>query len=175
MVEVTFTPTAADYVAVQRTMFALQLRSRRFVGRTAGMLGCVAIVILLLLLATGERLLTAGLIAFGGTLGGAAGLAACIGLNRLLLPRRARRLFAQHKTLHHEHRTLFDATGFRQQSVRADIVLPWHELLHWHVGRDTLLLYGNDMLAYFIPIRACGEGQLAQVEAILMQAGLPRR
>lgn len=175
MVEVMFTPTAEDYVAVQRAMFVRSLRSRRFAGRMAVLVGIVVAASLLLLLATGERPSTALLIAIGGAAGGVAALAVCIGINRLLLPRRSRRLFAQQRTLHHEHRTVLDATGFRQHSVRADIALPWGELLRWHVGRDVLLLYSNDMLAYFIPVRAFGIGQLAQVEAILTQAGLPRR
>ncbi|KQM14601.1 hypothetical protein ASE73_10640 [Sphingomonas sp. Leaf24] len=175
MVEVTFTPVAEDYVAVQKAMFARQLRSRRFFGRTALLLGVVVLGIFLLLLTTGDPPLVALVIAVGGAASGAVGLAACIGVNRLLLPRRSRRLFVQQKTLHHEHRTIFDATGFRQQSVRADIALPWGELLHWHLGREVLLLYGNDLLAYFIPRRAFDAGQLAQVEAILTDAGLPRR
>jgi len=175
MVEVTFTPTPEDYVAVQRAMFVAQLRSRRFVRWAALLLGITVVGIFLLMLTTGDRPLVALLIAVGGAAGGAGGLAACLGINRLLLPRRARRLFAQQKTLHHEHRTRFDANGFRQTSVRADIVLPWGELLHWHLGREVLLLYGNDLLAYFLPVRAFARAELAQVDAILTQAGLPRR
>jgi len=126
--------------------------------------GAALLVVLLALVAAG-----------GGVVSGLAGLAACIGINRLLLPRRARRLFAQQRTLHHEHRTTLDATGFRQRSVRADIALPWNELVYWHTGRDALLLYSNDLLAYFIPLHAFAPGQLAQVEPILTDAGLPRR
>lgn len=175
MVEVTFTPTAEDYVAVQRTMFARSLRSRKFAGRAALSLGIVIAGIFLLMVSTGDRPLTALLIALGGAAGGGGGLAACIGINYLLLPRRARRLFAQQRTLHHEHRTAFDATGFRQRSVRADSALPWSELLGWHLGHEVLLLYSNDLLAYFLPVRAFAPGELARVEAILTDAGLPRR
>lgn len=175
MVEVTFTPTAGDYVAVQRAMFVAQLRSRRFVRWAALLLGIALLAIFALMLAMGERPLGALLTALGGMAGGVGGLAACLGINRLLLPRRARRLFAQQRTLHHEHRTVFDASGFRQTSVRADIALPWGELLHWHLGREVLLLYGNDLLAYFLPVRAFAPGQLAQVQGLLKQAGLPRR
>lgn len=175
MVAVTFTPSAEDYVAVQRAMFVAQLRSRRFVRWAASLLGIALLAIFVLMLAMGERPGVALLTALGSMAGGAGGLAACIGINRLFLPRRARRLFAQQRTLHHEHRTVFDASGFRQTSVRAEITLPWGELLHWHLGREVLLLYGNDLLAYFLPVRAFGPGQLAQVEALLTQAGLPRR
>lgn len=175
MVEVTFTPTAEDYVAVQRAMFVRSLRSRRFVGRMALLVGIVSGAVSLFLLATGEGAATAMINAVAVAATGLAGLAACIGINRLLLPRRARRLFTQQRTLHHEHHTVFDATGFRQKSVRGDITLPWTELLEWHLGRDSLLLYSNDMLAYFIPVRAFGSGQQAQAVAILTDAGLPRR
>ncbi len=130
MVEVTFTPVAADYVAVQQLMFARSLRSRRFAGRLALVVAGVATAMFVVLLVLGERPAEALVAAIGVAACGTAGLAACIGINRLLLPRRARRLFAQQRTLHHEHRTIFDATGFRQQSVRADVALPWNELLH---------------------------------------------
>ncbi|WP_294320186.1 YcxB family protein [uncultured Sphingomonas sp.] len=172
MVEVTFTPCPEDYVAVQRTMFARSLRSRKFIGRTAGLLafiGVGAMAIPFLVDGTASSALLPVPVAAMGA------LAIIIGGNWLLLPRRARRLFMQQKTLHHEHRTMFDASGFRQASVRAEIALPWGELLGWHLGRDVLLLYSNDHLAYFIPVRAFGPEQLAQVEAVLMQANLPRR
>ena len=176
MVEVTFTPTAEDYVAGQRAMFAVQLRSRRFLGRMAGLLAFTIIASVAIPFVVDGQVTKAALAVMMPFPPVAAGLlASIIGCNWLLVPRRAQRLFAQQKTLHHEQRALFDATGFRQTSVRAEVVLPWHELVGWHVGRRVLLLYGNDALAYFVPVRAFGPGQLAQVEAILTEAGLPRR
>ncbi len=175
MVEVTFTPVAQDYVAVQRAMYLRQLRSRRFAGRMALLVAVVVAALFVFLLATGDGPGTAALIAVGGAAGGVGGLAACIGINWLLLPRRSRRLFAQQRTLHHEHRTVFDEWGMRQHSVRADIATPWDEFPHWHLGRDMLLLFSNDLLAYFVPRRVLTGEQLAQLVAILTDAGVPRR
>ena len=164
MVEVTFTPSAEDYVAVQRAMFVRQLRSRRFRWQMARLLAFMIVAVI----AIPWFMMPFPLWAMG-----AVGI--IIGCNWLLLPRRARRLFAQQKTLHHDHLGTFDSTGFRLTSVRCNVVVPWHEMLGWHLGRKVLLLYNNELLANFVPVRAFGAAELAQVEALLKQAGVPRR
>lgn len=175
MVEVTFTPSADDYVRLQRAMYLRQLRSRRFFTRIAVLVAVVVAAMMAFLIVTGERVEIAALIACGGAIGGLVGVAACVFVNWLFLPRRSRALFAQQRTLHHEHHTIFDAWGMRQHSPRADIALPWDEFPHWHLARDVLLIFSNDLLAYFIPRRAMSDDQLAQTVAILTAAGVPRR
>ena len=176
MVEVTFTPTAEDYVAVQRAMFVRQLRSRRFRWQMARLLAFMVVAMVAIPWLVDGRVTKAALLwMMPFPLWGMGAIGIIIGCNWLLLPRRARRLFAQQKTLHHDHHGMFDATGFRLTSTRCNVALPWHELLGWHAGRKIVLLYNNEMLANFVPVRAFGPGELAQVEALLTQAGVPRR
>ncbi len=173
MIEVAFTPTPDDYVAVQRAMFARQLRSRRVTIRLALLVAAAIAVVVLVTLPAGVGVALRA--ATGGLGGGLIGVAVLLGITWLLLPRRSRRLFAQQRTLHHEHRTTFDGEGMRQVSVRADVQIPWSDFPYWHLGRDVLLLYSNDYLAYFVPRRAFAGDQLEATVALIAAAGVERR
>ncbi len=176
MVEVTFTPVAQDYVAMQRAVFARSLRSRRFLGRMAGLLTFAFVAGMVVLFVLEGDVTIASVAAIGtGIAGGFAMVAIIIGGGWLLIPRRARRLFAQQRSLHHEMRLTLTPEGLKLATVRADSLYPWHELHGWQVSRDVLLIFSNDLVAYYIPRRAMSDEQLTQAVAILTAAGVPRR
>ncbi len=178
MVEVTFTPNAEDQVAMQRAVFARQLRSRRFLGRMAALAVfafAFAAGVAFLFVADGMVTAASAAVIGVGVAGGFVVLGIIIGINWLLLPRRARRLFAQQRSLHHEQRITLTPQGLKLDSVRADSFYPWDELSGWLVSRDMLLIFSNDINAYHLPCRAMSDGQLAGAIAILTRAGLPRR
>ncbi len=176
MVEVTFTPVAQDYVAMQRAVFARSLRSRRFLGRMAGLLtfAFVAGMVVLFVL-EGDVTITSVAAIGTGIAGGFAVVAIIICGGWLLIPRRARRLFAQQRSLHHDMRLTLTPGGLKLATVRADSFYPWDELHGWQVSRDVLLIFSNDQIAYYIPRRALSDDQRAQAIAILTDAGVPRR
>lgn len=173
MVEVAFTPTPEDYIAVQRTMFARQMRSRRVMIRMALLVVAAIVVVVIVVVPAGMDAALGA--AAGGLGGGLIGIALLAAITWWLLPRRSRRLFAQQRTLHHEHRTTFDAEGMRQVSERADVRIPWSDFPYWHLGRDVMLLYSNDYLAYFVPRRAFAGDQLEAAIALIAAAGVERR
>lgn len=176
MVEVTFTPTAEDFVAMQRAVFASQLRSRRFLGRMAMLSVFAFLVGVVFLLVVDGTVSLASAAALGiGIAGGFVGLGIIIGGTWLLLPRRARRLFAQQRSFHHEQRFVLTPDGLKLDSVRADSFYPWDELTGWLLSSRVLLIFSNDMTAYCLPRRAMTDVVTAQVVAILTAAGLQRR
>jgi hypothetical protein len=176
MVEVMFTPVAEDYVALQRAVFARQLRSRRFVGRMAGLFGCAVLAGVVFLFVMDGTITAASLaVVGGGIVGGFAALGIIIGGGWLLMPRRARRLFAQQRSLHHEMRLTLTPAGLKLDTVRANSFYPWDELPGWQLSHGMLLIYSNDQAAYYAPRRALSDTQRAQAVAILTQAGVPRR
>ncbi len=176
MVEVTFTPVAEDYVAMQRAVFARAIRSRRFLGRLAGLLAFALMAGIAVLIVLDGDVTMESVEAIGSGIAiGFAFLAIIVGGTWLLIPRRARRLFEQQRSLHHEQHVTLKSDGFRLASVRADSFFPWNELPGWQVSRNILLIFSNDMMAYYIPRRAISDTQVSEAVAILTAAGVPRR
>lgn len=176
MVEVTFTPNADDYVAVQRAIFARQLRSPRFFGRMAGLLVFAFVAGMAAVLVLNGDITMEGVAAIAtGAAGGLAMVTIIVGGTWLLLPRRARRLFAQQRSLHHEQRITLTSDGFRLGNARADAFYPWDELPGWQMSPEVLLIFSNDLIAYYLPNRVLTDDQRAQAVTILTEAGVPRR
>ncbi|MDJ0278142.1 YcxB family protein [Sphingomonas sp. 2R-10] len=176
MVEVTFTPSAEDLAAIQRAVVGRQLRSRRFLGRMVAILAFACGAGLAYIFVVDGEVTAASVAALGiGLLYGVVALALIIGGTWLLIPRRARRLFAQQRTAHHETRLTLTPEGLRFASIRADSFYPWDELPGWQLARGGLMILQNDMSAYFLPRRALSEEKLAEAVAILTAAGVPRR
>lgn len=173
-VELRFTPEPADAVAVQRAVFKGSLRRRRFWVRVVllTLLGFATVCGLVALIG-GPSAEAIGA-ALGGVAVGSAWLALIIGGNWLLLPRRARRWYAQQKTLHHEQRQTWDADGFRVDTDRGSSSYPWHEFHGWRIDRRIVALHASELMVYFAPRRALTDDQVAAIERLLADSGLPR-
>lgn len=173
MVTARFLPTAEDMIAVQRAVFLRSLKRPEFRRRMTMLCGAAFLICFLLGLALGDVPASAAGTALIGTAFGVGLLAIMIGGHWLLLPRRARRWFAQQKTLHHEQEISWSTEGLRQRSTRADSFYPWAEFHGWQITRDMVLVYATELMVYFVPTRALDDGKVAEMRAILLTAGLP--
>jgi YcxB-like protein len=134
-----------DYIAAQ----GLHMRSAR---KRAMLLGAAALLIGLLLLLLHEQwsvIFGCGLI--GGTIGGA--ISQTI-VRSFVLPRRARRRFAQQKSLHGEVQFDWDEDGLAWATERGSGKTPWGDYLKWREDDRFILLYQTDVLFQMVPKRA---------------------
>ncbi len=130
--------------------------SRRFLFRMA-LLGLVAGAAVAVLGTMLEGNIVSAVIV--GAMSASCGLAALllmIGLNFLLLPRRAGRLFDQQKSLHRETTFTWDDNGTEWISDNGHTRYPWPEYHQWTKTRNVILLFMNDNFMHFIPRRVLG-------------------
>jgi hypothetical protein len=80
----------------------------------------------------------------------------CLGLHlassRLLL-RRARRLFAQQKSLHGTKHYHFDAEGVQIRDDTGHAMRPWSYYRRWQEDHDVFVLYQSDLIMELMPKR----------------------
>jgi len=148
---------ADDYVAAQR--LHTRWTSRQIVVCVAALFAGIVLAVL----ARREPVLFVGAC---GLAGGAAG--ASIGREfwrRFLLPRRARRIFAQQKNLQQPFEIRWDDDGLRGVSERGSSHTPWSDYLKWSQDDRIILLYLSDVMFQMLPKRCFG--QPAQLEAFL--------
>lgn len=173
--EITFQPTEADYLTAAKAFYLRQVRSHRFFGRLAMLVAFVFTLVVGALLLLGTPVLEALMSGIVGALSGLVALVPCLGLNYLLLPRRARRLFKQSKSQHQPMTFGWSANDSFWHSAHAEQRLPW---LHYHRWRETgsvYLLYLNDTLYQFVPRHILTAGQDTDLRETLIASGLPRR
>ncbi len=175
LTELSFTLTVADLVAAQRAHLRGLLRR---IGRSKALW----VVILLAVLAggagvwldagqnaSGELLLTVGLIAGCAVVGGALGLL----IPYLLMPRSCRRLMRQQKSLSQTWHAELREDGLRVASPSQQGFVIWANYIAWHRGKRMVLLYHNDRLFQMIPAHAVTARAWAVFDDKL--AGLPQR
>ncbi len=93
----------------------------------------------------------------GGVLGGAVGSLVCYGLSRTFyLPWKARRMFAQQKSLHDGYELTWDEDGLSIRGRRGQGATPWSEYLRKKENERLVLLYQSDVLFQMLPKRAFG-------------------
>jgi hypothetical protein len=173
--KIRFLPSEADYVSAARANYRCQLRSfavwRRLliIAAIAGAL--VAIVIWALSGDLVEALVT-------GAVAGSCGLLAApigIGINYLLLPRRAGRLFHQQRPLHAEQSVTWDDSRLHWQGPGFTMDTPWGDYYRWHKSGAEFLLFFNEQMPQFLPARALTPDQITDLHATLVAHGPPRR
>lgn len=93
--------------------------------------------------------------------------------NRLIMPRRVRKLYAQHRQLQLPQTATWDDAGIALASDTGSNRLAWADFSKWDDSGDGLMLYANDILYYLVPHRATSAEQRADIIALLTAAGVP--
>ena len=172
MQEIRFHIEEADVVAAQKLWFQTSVRWRR-----------LAIVAAILIVAW----LGAAIAGAGGDLSIVWPMVASIVLGAILFvvvlvvisyalfPRRARRLYRQHKAMRGEVALRWSATGIEITSALGDARLPWQIFHAWALDGATLILKQNDILFNLVPRRVLPAGAIEEIEAYLRAADVPQR
>ena len=99
----------------------------------------------------------------------------CYGLGYLLLPRRARKLFAQQKLLHSVQNVEFTNEAIITFSDLSTTKLPYAMAHKWLENREIFLVYFSDSSFHFFPVRVVGSDAINAIRANLIAAGCPGR
>ncbi|WP_420211573.1 YcxB family protein [Burkholderia aenigmatica] len=106
-----------------------------------------------------------------------AGIAALVAIGvplfyHLMLPRAARKIYSQQKTLHQPHTVVWRSECFIVESPTSREELHFADLVHWSEDRYVVLLYQSVVMFRLIPKRVLGEPQLAVLHRTLLQNGV---
>lgn len=71
----------------------------------------------------------------------------------LLLPRRARRIYAQQKGLHGQIEYTWDAEAFSVKTERGQARTPWRDYVKYRESETLFLLYHSDIMFNMVPKR----------------------
>ncbi|MFD0985865.1 YcxB family protein [Methyloligella solikamskensis] len=106
------------------------------------------------------------------------GLVVTIGgfaIGYVITPRRARKIYREHKALGGEHQVAWDEEAIRTRSQVGANEMPWTIFHCWLDGPQTLLLYQAGNLFHAIPKRALSPAQFADIVGHLRAAGVPEK
>lgn len=70
------------------------------------------------------------------------------------MPRTARRIFAQTKSLQRPYRWSWNAEQLNYSSDLANAIVPWGDLVKWREGDQIFLIYPSNLMFYVFPKRA---------------------
>src|SRR5688500_9877194 len=164
--EITFTPSEKDYADANRDSMLAQLRRPR---------PWIALVLSVLFSAG----IGAGVTWLDGDLEDVAAAAsgfALLGLfvflfiylaTYLLLPRRAGRLYRQHKTLQQPWTYGWSEAGLSVDTANGHTLHPWPDFHRWLVGRRMVLLFVNDQLFFFLPRRLLEDSAVEELRSLV--------
>jgi len=100
-------------------------------------------------------------------------LAALFFLHRyVMVPRLARRLFEQQKSLHHELTFDFDAEGMRVRSPWGVSTIPWSDFRKWKASRRLLVLFQSDVVINLVPLHALPDAATREALLSLVDKGI---
>lgn len=171
---VTFTPTEEDIVAGARDWFLRALRQPRmkgaiYIAALAGALLGAAFA-----LQSGappaQALRGAGI----GALAGLLLIAAIMAVRYALLPGQALRSFRQNRTTHTAYTYAWTDEGISWQSEASTARILWPDLYRWGEGRSAFLFAVSDRGVHFVPRRALGEAEAADLRATAIRHGPAR-
>lgn len=94
-----------------------------------------------------------------------------LALNRWILPKRARKLFAQQVSLHDPFLIEWDDAGIRLVSDRNRGEHRWGEFVRWAQDENGMVLYQSDALFNMLPARAFAQA-LPEIAGHLTSAGV---
>ncbi len=173
--EVTFQMTAADHIAASRDYF------RRAISRPrAWRAPAIAVILLFGIGFAMGRFLDNGPLAYQFAMGlwlagcGLFALGLCYVLSYLMIPRRARRLFAQQKALHKPVRFAWSPEGVVQSTANGEGRYAWDDLYRWDEGRSTILLYHTERMYAVLPHRILEDDLRRDLIDTLSGSVLPR-
>lgn len=161
---IAFTLTSDDYVAAQQ----LYLRGRYSHPLMRVLLAILGILFLTgLFLPTGDAFFNALMVGAG-----AGGLAMVPFSYYVFMPRRARKLYDQQKTLHQPIEAVWSETGYdaRSGETRGNVV--WSDYHKWAADDKIVLLYQADNLFQMVPRAALTDAQFEDMHALARAAGL---
>jgi len=90
-------------------------------------------------------------------------LLVCWGLTYFLMPKRAGRLFHQHRALQKEVSYGWSDAGLSFQSANGSGQIQWTDLHRWAEGKHTFLFYLTDNLFHFVPRHRLSEAEAADL------------
>ncbi|ODA68114.1 hypothetical protein A7A08_01284 [Methyloligella halotolerans] len=93
----------------------------------------------------------------------------------VITPRRARKMYRQHKALGGEHQIEWDDDAIRMKSGIGSSELPWTIFHCWLDGPGSLLLYQANNLFHAIPKRGLSDAQFRDIIRCLRAAGVPEK
>lgn len=70
-----------------------------------------------------------------------------------LMPRQARRIYAQTKSLQRVYRWWWNEEQLNYSSDLANAIVPWADLVKWREGEEVFLLYPSNLTFYVFPKR----------------------
>lgn len=156
--QTSYRPEATDYVSASRAAWWRSVKQRRFWRRNA--ITFAVIAILAAAAAWGfqfdDKLMFVGCVVAGGVVGAVA----CVAIGFVLLPRRARRLFRQQKTLQGEFVLDWSPQGARFVSSKGTSDLLWSDYIDWAENDGVFILTINDGLYHFVPKRVLDAAQI---------------
>lgn len=162
MQSVTFQPTADDLLAANRVYFHSLLKGRRLLRPLLIGSAAVGAIGAAVFWALGGR----PVLGFGiGALYWVVLLAAILGTNYLLLPRRSRRTFAQQKALHQETEVAWEEDGITFRSAQGTTRFGWSDFVRIYEGSGAIIFFQSDALYNFVPTRALTDEQMADIRA----------
>ena len=169
---VTFTPTQGDYVAANRLWFARTPTRSWLRWLTAAVLALAALNMTFRLVfgdAIGAALADSAALLFAGLV-----LCSTTILNRALLPRQVRRMFAQRPSMADPIRVDWDDEHISFQARTGHSVLLWTELHRWTADESGFVFLASDRLIFFVPRRTLTNAQATVLEATASRRGPPR-
>ncbi|AOK37035.1 YcxB family protein [Burkholderia cenocepacia] len=107
----------------------------------------------------------------------AAGIAAVVAigvpfLNHLVLPRAARKIYDQQRTLHQFHTVVFQGDRFVVETPTSRDEIRYADLIHFSEDRQLILLYQSLVMFRVVPKRVLDEEQAAFLHRMLLQNGV---
>ncbi|WP_417584557.1 YcxB family protein [Pelagibacterium sp.] len=164
---VTLTLTPSDYAS------ALQLHARRyFIANT----GPKIFTFLIVLVALAMMIMTGFDEGFtSAAIGGLIGLAAMPPLIYFIaLPYRAKKVFAQQKTLHAPIAASWSEDGFTANTSSMGGTIAWNQYFGWSEDQAVFLIMQSQQLFQMLPKRAMTNQQIEDLRAHLVRSGLKK-
>jgi hypothetical protein len=168
--EVTYQPNEADYVAAHRDWFVNAIRRKGFSTIASAALSAALVMAAIGFLA-GDRLPALVGVFGGGLVIGPFAILACWGLSYALLPRRAGRLFRQHRALQKEVSYGWSDAGLTYRAANGSGGMPWEDLHRWAEGKHVFLFYLTDNLFHFVPRRALTDSDAEDLRNLTARLG----
>ena len=97
-----------------------------------------------------------------------------LAMNGFAVPRQARKVFRQQKSLHTPIRYGWSADGFAVRIPTGQSLTPWSHYLKWAEDDRTILLYHSNPLHQIVPKRALGPADAEAIRGWLADAKVPR-
>jgi hypothetical protein len=170
---ISFTPGAEDSSAACRTNFLAAWRRPAALKRFAIVIGVFAVLGASFGWFNEQDMIAALIVAWGAALYAVVLLLLIMGITFLLLPRRTRKLFAQQRSIQRRFDYGWSDEGLEASSDLGSVRRGWREFHGWRRGPSAFLIYHNDQLFEFLPLRAMTGEEAEDLHATLTRVGPP--